>query len=60
MSCLKGTLLSKVDHIFYSVATALFKQGEMSLRQLTEKTSKCSSKALFFFMAEQKMGIAPT
>ena len=60
MSCIKGTLLSKVDHICYSVATALFTLGKMSLRQLTKKTSKCSLKSLFFFTAEQKTGIAPT
>ena len=61
MSCIKGTLLSKVDHICYSVAAALFTLRKMSLRQLTiKKASKCPSKALFFFAAEQKTGIAPT
>jgi len=32
----------------------------MSLRQLVKKTSKCPTKELFFFAAEQKTGIAPT
>ena len=41
-------------------ATTLFTLGKMSLRQLMKKTSKCPSKALLFFAAEQKTGIAPT
>jgi len=32
----------------------------MTLRQVTKKTSKCPSMALFFFAADQKTGIAPT
>ena len=44
----------------YLLLAALFTLRRMSLRQLTKKTSKCSSKALFFFAAEQKTGIAPT
>ena len=49
VSCIKGTILSKVNHICYSVTTVLFTLPKMSLRQLMKKTSKCPLKALLFF-----------
>ena len=32
----------------------------MSIRLLCKQTSKCPSNALFYFLEEQKTGIAPT